>query len=206
MAVESTQSVLQSAAESAQLPGLLKKFRMQAGLSQQALAERALISVQAVSALERGYRKAPYQVTLERIADALGLSQEARDRLKRSARRTRGPRHAGQDRDELHNLPRQLTSFLGRDEVVSEIADLIEHSPLVSVVGTGGAGKTRTAVEVGTRLLHQFPHGVWLVELATLNDATLVPHALAEALRVQESPQRSLLETLLAYLDRKSVV
>ena len=51
---------------------------MQAGLSQQTLADRALISVQAISALERGYRKAPYRATLERIADALALSQEAR--------------------------------------------------------------------------------------------------------------------------------
>ena len=138
------------------LPALLRKFRTQAGLSQQALAERALISAQAVSALERGFRRAPYRATLERIADALGLSEEARQTLERSAPRSRGPRRDERDRASLQNLPRQLTSFLGRDAVVKEILELIAAAPLVSIVGTGGAGKTRTAVEVGRRVLHDF--------------------------------------------------
>ncbi len=170
------------------------------------LADRALISVQAVSALERGYRKAPYRATLDRIADALSLSAEARQTLERSARRSRGPRAVEQELPPAHNLPRQLTSFLGRDEVVQEIADLLATSPLVSIVGTGGAGKTRSAVEVGMRSLDRFPHGVWFVELAPLNDPALVPHALAGALRVQESANRSLLETLSAFLARKRLL
>jgi predicted ATPase len=203
---EPSGSAFRNAAESAELGTLLKKFRLQAGLSQQALAERALISVQAVSALERGYRKAPYRVTLERIADALALSDETRQTLEHSAQRARGPRLDDEDRPRAHNLPRQLTSFLGRDEVVQEIAELVESAPLVSIVGTGGAGKTRTAVEVGRRLLNRFPHGVWFVELAPLHDSDLVPRALASALRVQESPQRPLLETLLAYLAQKRLL
>ena len=179
---------------------------MQAGLSQQVLAERALISAQAVSALERGFRRAPYRATLERIADALELSNEAREMLVQSAHRSRGPRLVERDRAPLHNLPRQLTSFLGRDAVVAEIADLVATAPLVSIVGTGGAGKTRAAVEVGRRLLNQFPHGVWFVELAPLSDSALVPQALAGALRVQESPRRSLLETLIAFLANKRLL
>src|SRR5580692_9557777 len=179
MPVEPSQSASQDAGSTAEL---LKKFRVEAGLSQQTLADRALISVQAVSALERGYRKAPYRATLERIADALALSQEARQRLERSARPSRGPRQLVP----AHNLPRQLTSFLGRDEVAREILDLVETAPLVSIIGTGGAGKTRAAVEVGTRSLSRFPHGVWFVDLAPLSDPALVPHALARVLRVQE--------------------
>ena len=196
---------LRDAAGTAELAALLKKLRVKAGLSQQTLAERALISVQAVSALERGYRKAPYRATLDRIADALALSEEERQTLEQSARRSRGPRLVEQDLP-AHNLPRQLTSFLGRDEVVQEIADLVERAPLVSIVGTGGAGKTRAAVEVGMRSLNRFPHGVWFVELAPLNDPALVPHALAGALRVQESPTRSLLETLFAYLAQRRLL
>jgi predicted ATPase/DNA-binding XRE family transcriptional regulator len=196
----------QSVVETAELATQLKRLRTQAGLSQQALADRALISVQAISALERGYRKAPYQVTLERIAEALDLTPDARERLERSKPRNRGPRRLGQDLAPPHNLPRQLTSFLGRDEVVDEIAELVAISPLVSIVGTGGAGKTRTAIEVGTRLLGRFPHGSWFVELGPIGDSALVPHALAEALRVQESPRRSLLETLLAYLSQKRML
>jgi predicted ATPase/DNA-binding XRE family transcriptional regulator len=197
---------LRDAAESAELATLLKTLRVQAGLSQQALADRALISVQAVSALERGYRKAPYHATLERIADALALSDDARQTLEHSAQRSRGPRADDKDLPPAHNLPRQLTSLLGLDEVVQEIAELVETAPLVSIVGTGGAGKTRTAVEVGMRLLHRFPHGVWFVELAPLHDSDLVPRALASALRVQESPQRPLLETLFAYLAQKRLL
>ena len=92
MPVERSQSALRDAARTAELAGLLKKFRVQAGLSQQTLAERALISVQAVSALERGFRKAPYRATLERIADALALSHDSSHRSSgatRSLRRSR---------------------------------------------------------------------------------------------------------------------
>ncbi len=194
------------AAGTAELPALLKKFRVQAGVSQQVLADRALISAQAISALERGFRRAPYRATLERIADALALSDEERELLERSTHRSRGPRLVERDRAPLHNLPRQLTSFLGREAVVAEIGDFVASAPLVSIVGTGGAGKTRAAIEVGRRLLDQFPHGVWFVELAPLGDPALVPQALAGALRVQESPRRSLLETLIAFLTYKRLL
>ncbi len=190
----------------ADLATLLKTYRVRAGLSQQMLAERALISVQAVSALERGYRKVPYRNTLERIADALGLPSEARAALELSARRARGSRIAEHDITPPNNLPRQLTSFLGRDEVIDEIAQLVETAALVSIVGTGGAGKTRLAVEAGARLLSRFPDGVWFVELAPLSDPSLVAHALASTLHVQESPQRPLLETLASYLARKRML
>jgi predicted ATPase len=170
------------------------------------LADRALISVQAVSALERGYRKVPYRKTLERLADALGLPEDARAALELSARRGRGSRFLEHDVASLHNLPRQLTSFVGRDEVVKEIARLVTTAPLVSIVGTGGAGKTRAAIAVGMELLERFRDGACFVELAPLNDASLVVHTLATALRVQESPHRPLLTTILAYLADKQLL
>jgi predicted ATPase/DNA-binding XRE family transcriptional regulator len=199
-------SGVRDAAETAELPDLLRTFRVQAGLSQQVLADRALISVQAISALERGFRRAPYRATLERIADALALPEESRQMLERSARRSRGPRLGERHRAPLHNLPRQLTSFLGRDEVVREIAELVAATPLVSIVGTGGAGKTRAAIEVGRRLLNKFPHGVWFVELAPVTDPALVLNALATALSIQESPRCPLLETLIAFLAPKHLL
>jgi len=191
---------------SADLATLLKAFRAAAGLSQQMLAERALISVQAVSALERGYRKVPYRNTLDRIADALKLSGDDRAALEASAARARGIRIAEQELLPPHNLPRQLTSFVGRDEVVAQIVDLVEAAPLVSIVGTGGAGKTRLAVEAGKRLLSRFPDGVWFVELGPIEDASLVAHALAGVLGVQESPHRPILETLISYLAQKKAL
>ena len=104
-----------------ELAALLKTLRLQAGLSQQMLADKALVSVQAVSALERGYRKVPYPKTLERLADALALPADARAALEEAANRARGLRFQEQEAAPTHNLPRQLTSFLGRDLVVREI-------------------------------------------------------------------------------------
>jgi predicted ATPase/transcriptional regulator with XRE-family HTH domain len=204
--VEPSRVAWSDPAATAGLATLLRTLRVQAGLSQQMLADRALISVQAVSALERGYRKVPYRKTLERIADALSLPNEARVALELSARRARGERLAEQNAAPAHNLPRQLTSFLGREEVVRDVCTLVETAPLVSIVGTGGAGKTRVAIEVGARLLDRFPDGVWFVELAPIGDPSFVTHALAAALRVPESPQRPLLETLLAYLAQKQLL
>lgn len=185
------------------LGSLLKRFRMQAGLSQQMLADRALISPQAVSALERGSRKVPYRYTLDRIVEALGLSDEDRAEFELSAKRARGLRLEESVAVSPHNLPRQLTALFGRDEVVREITDLLERAPLVTIVGTGGAGKTRVAVAVGSALLNNFTDGVWFVELAPLTEPALVAQALATALRVQESPSRPLLDTLVAYLGQK---
>ncbi len=186
---------------------LLRQFRVRAGLSQQMLADRAMLSVQAVSALERGYRKVPYRETLERLADALSLTAEARVALERSARRARSSRTAEPEAPPPHNLPRQLTSFLGRDEVVRDIGELLVNSPLVSIVGTGGAGKTRTAIAVGMNVLHHFPDGVWFVELASLSDPQLVVQAVGSALGVQESPRRPLLDSISSYLsDKRSLL
>ncbi len=191
------------AATGADLAGLLKRLRMQAGLSQQMLADRALISVQAVSALERGSRKVPYRHTLERIADALNLTGAARTELESAASRARESRLEEAVPPAAHNLPRQLTAFFGRAESVKEVVKLLANAPLVTIVGTGGAGKTRLALAVANALLNTFPDGVWFVDLSPLADASFVPQALASALRVQESPNRSLLETLLAYFAQR---
>jgi len=105
-----------------------------------------------------------------------------------------------------NNLPRQLTSFVGRDEVRAEIAELVHRLPLVTLVGTGAAGKTRCAVQVGADLLDGSGEGVWLIELAPTSDASLVASVIAQALNVQEVPNRPVLDSLLAYLRRKRLL
>ena len=105
-----------------------------------------------------------------------------------------------------HNLPRQLTSFFGRDEVVKEIADLIAVSAARQHRRNGRRRERRASHRRwGRKLLSEFPDGVWFVELAPLSDPALVPHALAAALRVQESPRRPLLETLARLLGTKTL-
>ncbi|HLY02885.1 MAG TPA: adenylate/guanylate cyclase domain-containing protein [Candidatus Cybelea sp.] len=105
-----------------------------------------------------------------------------------------------------NNLPAQLGTFVGRDRVVAEIKRLTEQQRLVTLTGTGGTGKTRCAVQVGAELLDGSGDGVWLAELAPISDPTLLATVVAQALNVQEQPNRPILDTLLAYLKRKRLL
>lgn len=105
-----------------------------------------------------------------------------------------------------HNLPYQLTSFVGREQEIAQLQELVTAHRLVTLTGAGGAGKTRLAIEVASRLLDAFPDGVWLVELAALSDSRLVPQAVAQALEVNEQPTRPVIETLSNYLDSKKLL
>lgn len=84
------------------------------------------------------------------------------------------------------NLTARLTSFVGRDEDRLRLAQVLRQSRLVSVVGPGGAGKTRITVETGSGLLAEFPGGVWFVELASVHDPADIPQAILGALGKRE--------------------
>jgi predicted ATPase/class 3 adenylate cyclase len=105
-----------------------------------------------------------------------------------------------------HNLPAQLTSFVGREREMAEVRRLLRSTRLLTLTGAGGCGKTRLALQVAADLLEQYADGVWLVELAALADPALVPQTVAAALGVREQPGRSLTETLSGYLRRKSLL
>jgi len=105
-----------------------------------------------------------------------------------------------------NNLPRRLTSFVGREAVIAEVRDLIESSPLVTLVGPGGAGKTRCAVQVGAELLDGSGDGVWFVELAPISDPALVATVVAEAVGLRETATRTALQSLIAFLKRKRLL
>lgn len=94
------------------------------------------------------------------------------------------PEH-GRPRD---NLPLQLTSFVGREQEISEIEVLLREHRLLTLSGPGGSGKTRLALAVASRAAQDFEDGVWLVELAPLSAPDLVLQAVASVLRVQETP------------------
>ena len=82
------------------------------------------------------------------------------------------------------NLPRSATTLIGRDRVLSDVAALVRAHQLVTLSGVGGVGKTRLALAVGAAIADTFPDGVWLVELAPVEDPDAVPDALANALGV----------------------
>ena len=90
---------------------------------------------------------------------------------------------AGRAARSRHNLPYRLTSFIGREQEIAQLEELVTANRLVTLTGTGGAGKTRLAIEVASRLADTFVDGVWLVELAALSDPRLVPQTVAQALR-----------------------
>src|SRR6266545_5211576 len=104
-----------------------------------------------------------------------------------------------------HNLPYQLTSFVGREQEIAQLTELVTTNRLVTLTGAGGAGKTRLAIEVASRLTGAFPDGVWLVELAALSDPRLVPQAVAQALEVKEQATRPVIETLSDHLASKKL-
>lgn len=100
----------------------------------------------------------------------------------------------------MSNLPQQLTSFIGREREIGEVIRLLNGARLVSLVGTGGCGKTRLSLQVASRLLSRYSGGAWFVELASLSDPKLVPQAVASALGVREEAGRALPDTLADYL------
>ena len=104
------------------------------------------------------------------------------------------------------NLPQQLSSLVGRETVVDEIADLVRSRRLVTLRGVGGVGKTRLAIEVGAEVAGEFPDGVWLVELATVGDAASVPAAIATALGITPRGDAPLIDTLADSLARRRLL
>ena len=197
--------------------GLLRQFRLDAGMTQQELAERAKLSVEAISTLERGARTRPYRETVvllgralelspERLAlleSAIGVAHPSRQRERSEALSASLLRLVRPDAqvDPRHNLPHQLTSFVGRQREVNEIATHLREHRLVTIVGAGGVGKTRVAVQLGGNLLEGYPDGVWLVDLAPLADQTLVGSAVLSALQLAPTTGSSL-DVVVAYLKK----
>jgi predicted ATPase/DNA-binding CsgD family transcriptional regulator len=98
------------------------------------------------------------------------------------------------------NLPMELTSFVGRARELAEIKRLLPATRVVTLTGAGGIGKSRLALRAGHKLGRSFPHGVWLTELAELDDPALLPYALARSLSVHERPDDGIHDALLAHL------
>ncbi|MEE8375766.1 MAG: tetratricopeptide repeat protein [Acidimicrobiia bacterium] len=105
-----------------------------------------------------------------------------------------------------HNLPATLNTFVGRSQELLTISERLSDSRLITLVGPGGTGKTRLAIEVGTKELDRFPDGVWIAQFAAVSDSEGVQHSLAAALRLRERPGTVLVDTISDHLAEKSVL
>ena len=206
-----------SGQESTSFAGVLRQHRVAAGLTQEALAERSGLGIRSIQGLERGESQ-PRRETLRRLIDALRLSPERAAELERAgqpAPRRRqdvsttagaAQRRRGSDPAACHNLPVQLTSFVGRERALIELRERLRTTRLLTLTGTGGCGKTRLALQVAANTVDEYPDGVWLVELAGLAEPELVDQSVATVVAVREVAGQPIRVTLLAALRSRGLL
>ena len=178
---------------------LLQRYRLAAGLSQEALAERAGLSRRGISDLERGARRSPYPATVRRLADALALGATDHAALLASAHAVGSAVAAAMPTPP--RLPVPLTSFVGRERELAEVRSLLHRTRLLTLTGPGGIGKTRLALEVA-----RSSADVAFVDLAPVPDGALVTAAIAAALGIHEQPRVPLLDLLTATLAARGAL
>ena len=105
-----------------------------------------------------------------------------------------------------NNLPQEMSSFIGREQALAEVTQLLGNTRLLTLVGVGGLGKTRLSLHVAADVMDDFPDGVWLAELAPLADPRLVPHAVATVLGVKEEAGRPVEEALAAFVKDRQLL
>jgi class 3 adenylate cyclase len=107
---------------------------------------------------------------------------------------------------EAHNLPAQLTTFVGRGEQIKDVRDLLDSNRLVTVTGAGGAGKTRLALQVAATMAEEYRFGVWFVDLSPVTDPGNVPVAAASALGLVDQAGPSTVDTLARFIRDKQML
>jgi predicted ATPase/transcriptional regulator with XRE-family HTH domain len=184
---------------------VLRRVRIAAGLTQEALAERAGLSVRGISDLERGVNRTPRKDTVALLLETLQPTGDDRAAFDAAAG-GRGPRSA-RVRPQV-SLPAPLTSLIGRAADVAAVSDLIGRRDvrLVTLTGTGGVGKTRLAIQIASDLRDDFPDGVWFVGLSSIYDPGLVAPSIAQAFDLPDAGDRAYRDRLIAYLGPKRLL
>ena len=108
--------------------------------------------------------------------------------------------------DRQSNLPSSITSFIGREKEQDEVVELVKKNRLVMLTGSGGVGKTRLSIKVGERVLENYADGVWLLELASLSDPTLLPQVAATLLGITTQSDIPFTDLLINFLRAKSTL
>jgi predicted ATPase/class 3 adenylate cyclase len=105
-----------------------------------------------------------------------------------------------------HNLPEQLTSFIGREGQIAEAQAALASTRILTFIGPGGTGKTRLSLQVAAEQISEFKDGIWLIELAQLTDASYILSTIASILRLREVQGIPLIETVTDYLRGKQLL
>ncbi len=105
-----------------------------------------------------------------------------------------------------NNLPRLLTRFVGRDAETVQVRELLAGSPMLTLTGAGGIGKTRLALHVAADLLDRYQDGVWVVELGTITDPSLVPQAVATSVGIATPPGAAPINSILSHLRPRTTL
>ena len=105
-----------------------------------------------------------------------------------------------------NNLPRQLSTFVGREDALAAVTAQLGTTPLLTLVGPGGVGKTRLALEAAAQAMDAFPDGAFVVDLAALADGGLVPETIASTLRIREQPGVPVLTTLAQQIGERRLL
>jgi predicted ATPase/transcriptional regulator with XRE-family HTH domain len=182
---------------------LLRRYRTAAAISQEELAERAGVSVRALSDLERGVHRAPRLETVRMLSEALALGENERAGLLAVARPEMPPIATKRTRPSVSaTLPLPPTRLIGRDAETATLFNLLAQDDvrLVTLTGPGGTGKTHLAQAVAAEVVGRFPDGVFFVDLAPITDPQLVVPAIAAALGVRDGPDAPLRETVIRHL------
>ena len=188
-------------------PDLLRRFRGAAGLTQQALADRAQVGRRTIVNLESSINQ-PHDTTLALLADALQLSAPDRALFASAARDLVVRPLPSVPRLSVSPLPQPLTRLVGREHEEQTMQRLIlqEHARLVTLTGPAGIGKTRLAISIAGRLSSSFPDGVCFVPLAQVQDWKLIPASIARALHLQEEKSQSLWDVITDVLVDKTAL
>jgi non-specific serine/threonine protein kinase len=185
---------------------LLRGHRLALGLTQEELAERAGLSARAISDLERGLKQMPRPSTVRLLVQGLGLGTADAARLVAAAQgreRERSPTAAA---PAPGHLPRQLSSFVGRQQELAELRRLLPTTPLLTLVGPGGVGKTRLALRIAADVLDAGAGPVALVELEGLADGARLPETVSSAVGLLEQPGRSPTAALIDALRQRHLL
>lgn len=187
---------------------LLKRYRLAAGLSQEALAARAGLSARTISDLERGVHDVPRTDTLELLTSALSLTDQQRSLLLASARPEAATFIDTPRRSPALDFPVPPTRLVGREQERSHTLELLRRAStrLFTLTGPSGVGKTRFALQLIQDIAPDFVDGLAFVALAPVRDAALVPGAIAQALGIRESANASLDEQVRVCLRPKHLL